>query len=124
MGLTPSLLRLTGLESPVPGFSTVSRRQKTLQAAISAMSTTTGPRLPVDSTGIRMLGEGEWKMKNHSADHRPKSRKVQPGTDASMLEIRAVEVTDNSVGDATVLPALLDQIPVDEKMASVSGDGA
>jgi hypothetical protein len=33
-------------------------------------------------------------------------------------------VTDNSIGDAPVLPALLDQIPVDERIASVSGDGA
>jgi hypothetical protein len=44
--------------------------------------------------------------------------------DASALEIRAMEVSDNSVGDAPVLPTLLDQIPVDEKIASVSGDGA
>jgi hypothetical protein len=35
-----------------------------------------------------------------------------------------MEVTDNSIGDAPVLPALLDQIPADEKIASVSGDGA
>jgi len=35
-----------------------------------------------------------------------------------------MEVTDNSVGDAPVLPALLGQIPADEKIASVSGDGA
>jgi hypothetical protein len=35
-----------------------------------------------------------------------------------------MEVTDNSIGDAPVLPALLDQIPVDEKNVSVSGDGA
>jgi len=35
-----------------------------------------------------------------------------------------MEVTDNSVGDAPVLPALLSQSPVDEKIASVSGNGA
>ena len=34
------------------------------------------------------------------------------------------EVTENSIGDAPALPALLDQIPVEEKIASVSGDGA
>lgn len=46
------------------------------------------------------------------------------GIDASTLEIQAMEVTDNSVGDAPVLPAPLDQIPADERIASVSGDGA
>ena len=40
------------------------------------------------------------------------------------LEIRAIEVTDNSVGDAPMLLELLEQIPPDEPIASVSGDGA
>ena len=44
--------------------------------------------------------------------------------DASTLEIRAIEVTDNSVGDAPMLPGLLAQIPPDEPIASVSTDGA
>jgi hypothetical protein len=86
--------------------------------------TTTGLHLLVDSTGIKMLGEGEWKTKRHGARYRRQWRKVHLGIDASTLEIRAMEVTDNSISDAPVLPALLDQIPVDEKIASVSGDGA
>jgi hypothetical protein len=40
------------------------------------------------------------------------------------LEIRAIEVTDNATGDAPMLPCLLDQIPADEIVSSVSGDGA
>ena len=124
MGMTQSLLHLAGLDWPVPDYSTVSRRQKTLQVAIGAVSTTTGLHLLVDSTGIKMLGEGEWKTKKHGADYRRQWRKGHLGIDASTLEIRAMEVTDNSVGDAPVLPALLDQIPADECIASVSGDGA
>jgi hypothetical protein len=46
------------------------------------------------------------------------------GIDANTLEIRAIEVTDNSVGDAPMLPELLGQIPPDEPIASVSADGA
>ena len=49
---------------------------------------------------------------------------VHLGIDASTLEIRAIEVTDNSVGDAPMLPGLLGQIPPDEPIASVSTDGA
>jgi hypothetical protein len=71
-----------------------------------------------------MLSEGEWKTKKRSAEYRRQWRKVHLGIDASTLEIRAMEVTDNSIGDAPVLPALLDQIPADERIASVSGDGA
>lgn len=46
------------------------------------------------------------------------------GIDASTLEIRAIEVTDNATGDAPMLPCLLEQIAKDEHIASVSGDGA
>jgi hypothetical protein len=78
----------------------------------------------VDSTGIKFLGEGEWKRKKHGAEYRRQWRKVHLGIDANTLEIRAIEVTDNSVGDAPTLPELLGQIPPDEPIASVSGDGA
>ncbi len=46
------------------------------------------------------------------------------GIDAQTLEIRAIEVTGNKVGDAPMLPELLSQIPPKERIASVSGDGA
>lgn len=119
-----SLLSLAGLDWSVPDYNTVRRRQKTLQVTIGAMPTTTGLHLLVDSTGIKMLGEGEWKTKKHGAEYRRQCRKLHLGIDAFTLEIRAMEVTDNSVGDAPVLPALLSQIPADERIASVSGDGA
>ncbi len=124
MGMTQSLLHLAGLNWAVPDYSTISRRQKTLQVAIGAVPATTGLHLLVDSTGIKMLGEGDWKTKKHGADYRRQWRKVHLGIDASTLEIRTMEVTDNSIDDAPVLPALLDQISVDERIASVSDDGA
>jgi hypothetical protein len=80
--------------------------------------------LLVDSTGIKFLGEGEWKRKKHGSEYRRQWRKVHLGIDASTLETRAIEVTDNSMGDAPMLPELLGQIPQDEPIASVSADGA
>jgi len=125
MGMAQSLLKLSGLSWQVPDFSTVSRRQKHLSVTIGMQpTTTTGLHLLVDSTGIKMLGEGEWKTKKHGADYRRQWRKVHLGIDAATLEIRAIEVTDNATGDAPILPCLLDQIPIDEMIASVSGDGA
>ena len=124
MGMAQSLLKLAGLDWQVPDFSTVSRRQKYLPVTIGAQPTVTGLHLLVDSTGIKMLGEGEWKTKKHGADYRRQWRKVHLGIDAATLEIRAIEVTDNATGDAQMLPYLLDQIPASETVASVSGDGA
>jgi len=69
MGMTQSLLELAGLDWRVPDFSTVSRRLKHLSVTIGAQPTTTGLHLLVDSTGIKMLGEGEWKTKKHGADY-------------------------------------------------------
>jgi hypothetical protein len=51
-------------------------------------------------------------------------RKIHIGIDEETLEIRAVEVTSSSIGDAPMLPDLLDRIPPDEKIGSVTGDGA
>jgi hypothetical protein len=67
--------------------------------AIEVVPTTTGLHLLVDSTGIKMLGEGKWKTKKHGAHYRRQWRKVHLGIDAATLEIRAMEVTDNSIGD-------------------------
>ncbi|MEG2974719.1 MAG: IS5 family transposase, partial [Comamonas sp.] len=80
--------------------------------------------LLIDCTGVKMLGEGEWKTKKHGADYRRQWRKVHLGIDAKTLEIRAIEITDNAIGDAPMLPELLAQIPEDEPLHSVSADGA
>ena len=124
LGLVESLLRLACLDWKVPDFSTVCRRQKTLRVQLPYQSSATALDLLVDSTGIKFLGEGEWKRKKHGAEYRRQWRKVHLGIDTHTLEIRAIEVTDNSVGDAPMLPELLGQIPADEAVASVSGDGA
>lgn len=124
IGMVESLLKLAGLDWPVPDFSTVSRRQKHLRVVIPYQSSREGLHLLVDSTGIKMLGEGEWKRKKHGADYRRQWRKIHMGIDAQTLEIRAFEVTDNAEGDAPMLPELLSQIPADEPIISVSGDGA
>jgi hypothetical protein len=71
-----------------------------------------------------MLGEGEWKTKKHGTDYLRQWCKVHLGIDAAKLKIRAIEVTDNATGGVPILPCLLDQIPADETVASVSGDGA
>jgi hypothetical protein len=122
MGIVQSLLELAGVDWQVPDFSAVSRRQKHLSLTIEAQPKTTGLHLLVDSTGIKMLGEGEWKTKNMGRLPSPVA-KVHLGIDAATLEIRAIEVTDNATGDASILPCLMDQIHADETVASVIGDG-
>lgn len=74
--------------------------------------------------GSKFLGEGECKRKKHGPEYRRALRKVHLGIDAQTLEIRAIEVTSDAIGDAPMLPELLAQIPSDEPIASVCADGA
>lgn len=123
-GLVASLLKLADLDWPVPDYTTLCRRQKTLVVALGGRPSSGGLHLLVDSTGIKMMGEGEWKTRKHGASYRRQWRKVHLGIDAETLDIRAIEVTTNAIGDAPVLPDLLAQIPADEPMLSVGGAGA
>lgn len=108
----------------MPDFSTLCRRQKALRVQLPYRTRTTALDLLMDSTWIKFLGEGEWKCKKHGAEYRRQWREVHLSIDANTLGIRAIEVADNSVGNAPMLPELLGQIPPDEAVASVSGDGA
>ena len=123
-GFVESLLALTELDWSVPNFSTLCRRQKTLPVAIPYRGSSGPLHLLVDSTGIKAEGEGEWNARKHGGPKRRLWRKVHIGIDEETLEIRAVEVTTSSIGDAPMLPDLLNQIPPDEDISSVTADGA
>ncbi|RXZ42059.1 IS5 family transposase [Crenobacter cavernae] len=75
-GLVCSLLRLLQLDWSVPCYSTVSRRQATLSVRIPVRRSQEPLHLLVDSTGIKVHGEGEWKVKKHGAEYRRVWRKV------------------------------------------------
>ena len=123
-GFVQSLLRLIGLDWAVPDFSTLSRRQKTLKVKIPYRGSDGPLRLLVDSTGIKVEGEGEWNARKHGGTKRRVWRKIHIGIDEKSLEIRAAEFTTSDVGDAPMLPELLDQIPPDQEIATVTADGA
>ena len=108
----------------MPDFSTLSRRQKTLAVNIPYRGPKGPLHLLIDSTGIKVEGEGEWHARKHGGPRRRVWRKIHLGIDEETLEIRPVEVTGSHIGDAPILPDLLDQIPQDQEIASVTADGA
>ena len=123
-GFVESLLELSGLDWTVPDFSTLSRRQKTLAVNIPYRGSQGALHLLIDSTGIKVEGEGEWNARKHGGPKRRIWRKVHLGIDEKTLEIRAVEFTSSDIGDAPILPDLLGQIPPDQEIGSVTADGA
>jgi hypothetical protein len=75
----------------------------------------------VDSTGVKVYGEGEWKVRTHGVGKRRTWRKLHLGVDEGSGEILAAVVTTNDVADCEVLPDLLEQI--EHPIAQLSGDG-
>ena len=74
-------------------------RQKSLEVQVHYRPSLNGLHMDADSTGIKFLGEGEWKTKKHGAERPRQWRKLLLGIDADTLQIRAIVVTTNEVGD-------------------------
>ena len=74
-GLVRSVLRLLGADLPAPHYSTLSRRAASLDVKLERPSR--GPlHLAVDSTGVKLYGEGEWKVHLHGKEKRRTWRKL------------------------------------------------
>ena len=123
-GMVASLLKMAGLDWAVPDYTTLCRRQKTLAVQIPYRRADGPLNLLVDSTGIKFLGDGEWQARKHGVQGRRQWRKVHLAMDTATSDIRAVEFTSSSDGDSPVLPELLNQIPEDEDIGTVTADGA
>lgn len=74
----------------------------------------------IDSAGITVEDESEWQCRKHGSTKRRVWRKIHIAIYAQILEIRAVELTPSSVGDAPALPDLLNQTAPQEKIACVT----
>jgi hypothetical protein len=123
-GLMRSIARLMGVEVPVPDFSTLSRRTQGLKLPEKPRIENTEPiHLTVDSTGLKIFGEGEWQQNKHETKPKRKSwRKLHLGLDLASGEVVCAELTLDDVGDPTALPGLLYQI--DDPVSRFLADGA
>src|SRR3712207_4544955 len=78
--------------------------------------------LPVDSTGLRLCGPGDWLEEKHGTKRRRAWKKLHLATDADTGRIVASVLTDKDADDGSQVGPLLDQ--VDGSVASFTGDGA
>ena len=135
-GLVESLLGLVDLDCDVADDSRLCRRQKTLSVAIAGQGrsgpvraqkvrcTCCGGQHGHTALSFKAEGEGEWNAGRHGGAKRRLWRKTHIGLDEHTLEIRAVEVTGSTIGDAPVLPDLLSRIAPDRETGGVTADGA
>jgi len=110
-GFIQSIFRLAKLPWNCPHYSVFSRRGKGLDVPYSKLLKP-GAKLNVifDSTGVKVFGEGEWKVRKFGYDKRRTWRKIHIGMDA-----------DN--GQAVLKPSFLvidsDEIPFVTELAIV-----
>jgi hypothetical protein len=121
-GTLRSITHLLGVDLRVPDHTTFSRRGDGLTLLTKPVEHNEPLRLLIDSTGLKIYGEGEWLEEQHGRRPRRHWRKLHLASDASSHEIVAVELMPDHVGDITAVPDLLDQ--VDGSVAPVTGDGA
>lgn len=121
-GLAHSVLRLLSLNLPTPDYSTLSRRARRLHLPLAAHSTKTIRHLVIDSTGLKVYGEGEWKVRVHGADKRRTWRKLHISMDAATHHVTAALLTDKDALDRNSVATLLQQ--TEAKIEAVCADGA
>lgn len=120
-GLLLSVVELLGLSLPVPCYTTLSRRRQSLAVALPRRAKHEPLHLVVDSTGVKIYGEGEWKVRRYGWSKRRTWRKLHLGVDEATGEVAAAAVSTNACGDGQALPALLAQ--VEGTIRQVTGDG-
>ena len=76
----------------------------------------------VDSTGLKVFGEGEWKMRKHGKSKRRTWRKLHLAINPETQEIEAETLTENGCDDASQVDPLLDQASPSTR--AFYGDGA
>ncbi|KUY73966.1 transposase [Burkholderia cepacia] len=123
-GFAQSLRDLAFADLPVPNYTTVCRRAQTLLVKLPVVRSSERLHLVIDSTGVKVYGEGEWKVRKHGYSKRRTWRKVHLALDANTGQLRAALMTHQEVADGEVLPELQDQIPADEPIDTIGGDGA
>ncbi|HXG68807.1 MAG TPA: IS5 family transposase [Blastocatellia bacterium] len=121
-GLLLSIVTLLGVELPVPDYTTLCRRRQTLDVVLPRRHRGEPLHRVVDSTGVKVFGEGEWKVRQHGYSKRRTWRNLHIGADEASGEIVAAAVTTNDFLDSQVLADLLEQ--VEGEVKQVSGDGS
>jgi len=120
-GFVNSVFKLIDLELDVPDYTTICKRSKHLEVCLPKKAK--GPLHAVlDSSGLKVFGEGEWKVRQHGYSKRRTWRKLHLSVDSETQEIQAVVLSEPSLDDAGAVPQLLEQ--TSEPVEQLSADGA
>ncbi len=122
-GFVDDLFKMLKIELPVPSYTQINRRSKNIEVDIRIRKRRKeNLTVVIDSTGLKVYGEGEWKVRKHGISKRRTWRKLHIGSDGNDLEILSVILTGNDIDDATAGVEIINEI--EEQIEGVAADGA
>ncbi|MFT7542888.1 MAG: hypothetical protein ACI9K5_003870, partial [Gammaproteobacteria bacterium] len=108
-GFLRSILGLMDVDLEAPDHTTLSRRSQHLDAALQVVPNNEPIHLIVDSTGLSIVGEGEWAAAKHGRRGKRAWKKLRLGVDGSGVIVAQVR-TDGNADDAATVPDLLGRV--------------
>ena len=120
-GFLRSLFKLMGVDLDAPDHTTLSRRSANLDVSLARRADKSPIDLIIDSSGLAIVGEGEWAAAKHGGNGRRGWRKLHLGVD-STGEIVAQVLTGSNVDDGTVGVEITDE--ASGRIQSVTADAA
>ena len=105
-GFLHALFGMMRLDLSAPDYTTLSRRSQHLRRCLRPVPTDEGLHLVLDSTGLSLVGEGEWAAAKHGGRGRRGWRKLHLGVDQFGV-IRVHTLTEETGDDATTALDLL-----------------
>jgi Transposase DDE domain len=107
-GLVESLFILIGFKIKTPSYTQICRRQKELD--LKLVHNIKGKiHVVIDGSGLKIFGEGEWKVRQHGYIKHRMWRKLHIGIDVKSQQIVMMELTDNKIGENKKFKGLLEQ---------------
>jgi len=119
-GFVRSWFALARIDLPIPDYSTLSRRAAAVKVALPKRASG-GLHLVIDSSGLKVYGEGEWKVRQHGYSKHRTWRKFHISVAERTLEIQEVTLTEAGTDDASQVDSLLE---ASDEIDQVSADGA
>ena len=120
-GFAKSMLPHIQADIFLPTYSLICKRASNLEALLPKLSSRRPKVVLLDATGIKVYGEGEWKVKMHGASKRRKWIKLHIAVDEKTQEIIHLAITNGHEADCKVGPKIIDNLP--KSVDTVIGDG-
>ena len=120
-GFSQSTLSLIQAGVILPTYSLICKRAGELDFILPKLSSSKSTTILIDATGIKVYGEGEWKVKVHGASKRRTWIKLHVAVDKKTQEIVRLEVTSSREADCKIGPEIINDLP--SSVDTVIGDG-